>query len=83
MITFSWFFLLSNLETVINLGDLCFSKFSTLPKVFLFNSSTRSTPGLMTTILSSLTPNLMAKFLVYSELATMVSTLSKTSNTLY
>ena len=50
MITFSWFFLLSNLETVISLGDLCFNKFSTLSKVFLSNSSTGSTPGFITTI---------------------------------
>ena len=38
--------------TVINFGDLCFNKFSTLSKVSLSNSSTASTPGLITIILS-------------------------------
>jgi hypothetical protein len=46
--------LLSNLDTVINLGDLCFNKFSTLSKVFLSNSSTGSTPGLIIMIFSGL-----------------------------
>ena len=38
-------------------------------------------PGLITTIFSLLTPQLIAKFFVYSELAITFSTLFKTSKT--
>ena len=48
IIIFSWFFLLSNRETVINLGLLFFNKFSTSFIVFLFSSFAGLTPGLIT-----------------------------------
>ena len=78
---FSWFFLLSNLETVINLGDLILSKLSTLSNDFLSNSSAGSMPGFITIILSSLIPQVTAKFFVYLELAITFSQLFRTFTT--
>ena len=53
-----------NVETVISLGFLTLSMLSTLSNVFLFNSSTGSTPGFITITLFALTPSSIARFFV-------------------
>ena len=78
IIIFSWFFLLSNLETVINLGFLFFKRFSTPFSIFLLISSIGLIPGLMILILFELTPQPMARSFVYFEFETTWSTLFKT-----
>ena len=67
---FSWFFLFSNLETVINLGLLFWNKFSASSKDFGSISFNGSTPGLITIIFSLSTPQLIARFLVNCEFET-------------
>ena len=67
---------------VINLGFLCFNKFSTLNTDSLFNSLTGSIPGLIIVILFFSAPKLTAKSFVNFEFATMLSTLFKTLRTL-
>ena len=66
---------------MISLGVLTLSRLSTLSKDFLSNSFAGSIPGLITIIFSSLTPQSIARFFVYSELAITFSTLFKTFKT--
>ena len=80
--TFSWFFLLSNLETVINLGCLFNKISSAFIKSFFSNSLTGLIPGFITVIISGLTPFSIARFFVNSELDTTIFTLFNTSNNL-